>query len=216
MGQQATATVIDSFTPETQCQRMDLQTFVQWQPEEVGHYELVDGIPTKMQPTGSHVNIAGFLAAELIFEIRCQKLPYSLPRNCLVQSPDRQSGYIPDVLVAHREHLKEEPRWSTASTIENGAMVPLVIEVVSTNWSNDYGRKLLDYGQLGIQEYWIVDYRGLGAARYIGTPKQPTITILQLEDGEYIEAKYRAGDTLISGIFPDLTLTADEIFAAAD
>ena len=208
--------VIDHPNLEVKRQRMDLETFVQWQPEEVGHYELIDGIPTKMQPTGSHANIAGFLAAELIFEIRRQKLPYSLPRDCLVQSPDGESGYIPDVLVAHRERLKEEPQWSTASTIENGTTVPLVIEVVSTNWSNNYGRKLIDYEQLGIQEYWIVDYRGLGAARYIGPPKQPTITILQLEDGEYIEAKYRAGDTLISGIFPDLTLTADDVFSAAD
>ena len=90
------------------------------------------------------------------------------------------------------------------------------MEVVSTNWDNDYGRKLTDYEQLGIQEYWTVDYLGLGAARYIGPPKQPTITILQLQGEEYVEEKFRAGDKLVSGIFPDFNLTADEVFAAAE
>jgi len=33
--------------------------------------------------------------------------------------------------------------------------------------------------------YWIVDYLALGAARYIGPPKRPTVSVYQLVDGEY-------------------------------
>ena len=29
---------------------------------------------------------------------------------------------------------------------------------------------------MGIAEYWILDYQGLGGRRYIGSPKQPTAT----------------------------------------
>ena len=83
MDKTATA-VIDSLYPDLKRQRMDLETFVQWLPPEEGRYELIDGIPEKMQPTGSHANVAGFLTAELTLEIRRQKLPYLTPKDCLV------------------------------------------------------------------------------------------------------------------------------------
>jgi Uma2 family endonuclease len=38
---------------------------------------------------------------------------------------------------------------------------------------------------MGVQEYWIADYLGLGAVRLIGSPKQPTLTVCRLVDGEY-------------------------------
>lgn len=41
-----------------------------------------------------------------------------------------------------------------------------------------------------IAEYWIVDYRALGAVRYLGKPKQPTITICKLIEGEYQMEKF--------------------------
>jgi len=42
-----------------------------------------------------------------------------------------------------------------------------------------------EYELIGILEYWIVDYLGLGGRRFIGNPKQPTISIDRLVDGEY-------------------------------
>ncbi|MGF1524719.1 MAG: hypothetical protein ACFBSF_20530 [Leptolyngbyaceae cyanobacterium] len=33
---------------------------------------------------------------------------------------------------------------------------------------------------LEVAEYWIVDYRGLGGVDYIGTPKQPAVTVCTL------------------------------------
>jgi Uma2 family endonuclease len=36
------------------------------------------------------------------------------------------------------------------------------IEVISTNWQDDYAHKLVDYEILGIPEYSIIDYLGLG------------------------------------------------------
>lgn len=88
-----------------------------------------------------------------------------------------------------------------------------MIEVVSSNWRDDYGHKFIDYEALGIPEYWIVDYLGLGGRRYLGSPKQPTLSIYQLVEGEYQVEQFHRGDRLRSGAFPALQLTAEEVFA---
>ena len=73
---------------------------------------------------------------------------------------------------------------------------------------------MTDYEQMGIPEYWIVDFKGLGAKRYIGSPKQPTISVYQLIEGEYQVQQFRGKDRVISDTFPELALTAEQIFAA--
>lgn len=161
-------------------------------------------------------DVGGFLSAELNFEIRRNKLPYSIPRTCLIKPQAEGSGYMPDVIILNRELLKQEPLWPTTSVIQYGATAPLVIEVVSTNWRDDYGHKFVEYEAMGIAEYWLVDFRALDAVRHIGKPKQPTITICQLEDEEYQMQRFVAGDRLISGVFPQLNLTIDAVFAAAE
>jgi Uma2 family endonuclease len=67
---------------------------------------------------------------------------------------------------------------------------------------------------LGIPEYWIVDYLGVGGREYIGKPKQPTITICTLNGDEYQKRLFRNEDSLVSSVFPDLQLTAKQVFKA--
>ena len=86
------------------------------------------------------------------------------------------------------------------------------VEVVSTNWRDDYLVKLGDYEALGIQEYWVIDYLGIGGRRYIGSPKQPTLTVCTLVEGEYELQQFRGNNAIVSKIFPDFPLTADQIF----
>jgi len=52
----------------------------------------------------------------------------------------------------------------------------------------------------------------LGGRRYIGNPKQPTISVYQMVDGEYIVSQFRGSDRIQSAIFPELNLTAEQIF----
>jgi len=54
--------------------------------------------------------------------------------------------------------------------------------------------KLADYEALGIQEYWVVDYAGLGGRLHIGNPKQPTFSVYSLFDGEYEVQRFRGSD----------------------
>lgn len=164
---------------------MSFEAFLDWYPDDGRRYELIEGGIVEVLPTGPHEDIGGFLSAELNFEIRKSGLPYSIPRNCLIKPLAENSGYVPDAAVLNRERLSAEPLWPTASVIQYGTTVPLVIEVVSTNWRDDYGHKFVEYEAMSIQEYWMVDFRALGAVCHIGKLKQPTITICQLENEEY-------------------------------
>jgi Uma2 family endonuclease len=178
-------------------------------------YELHNGEIVEMaQPTGKHERIKGFSAAELTLEFRRLNLPYFIPNQAIVKPPERESGYFPDVLILNDDALVDEPLWEKSSTVTKGTSIPLVIEVVSTNWRDDYYLKLADYEEMGISEYWIVDYAALGARKFIGNPKQPTISIYQLIDGEYQVTQFWGSDKIISPTFPELKLTVEQVFNA--
>jgi Uma2 family endonuclease len=123
-----------------------------------------------------------------------------------------ESGYEPDLIVLDRLSLDNEPRWETGSIITMGASVRLIVEVVSTNWRDDYFRKASDYEEMGIPEYWIVDYLGLGGKRFIGNPKQPTLSIHQLVEEEYQVSLFQGNRPIESPGFPELNLTVEQIF----
>ncbi|MEH2052851.1 Uma2 family endonuclease [Nostoc sp.] len=190
--------------------------FIAWYPENSGvRYELHNGEIVEMaQPTGKHERIKGFSAAELTLEFRRLNLPYFIPNQAIVRPPQRESGYFPDILILNDTALVDEPLWEKSSTVTKGTSIPLVIEVVSTNWRDDYYLKLADYEEIGIPEYWIVDYGALGARKFIGNPKQPTFSVYQLIDGEYQVTQFRGSDKIISPTFPELILTAEQVFHA--
>jgi Uma2 family endonuclease len=190
---------------------MTFEEFLEWKPEHQ-LYELHRGTPIEMQLTGKHEQVIGFLNTELTLELRRLQLPYFLPKQALVKLPNEDTSYCPDLLFVNRDKLPQEPLWQRASTLTLGTSIPLVIEVVSTNWRDDYGYKLTAYEALGILEYWIVDYRGLGGTRYIGSPKQPTLSICTLVDEEYQIHYFRGDERLQSPLLPNLQLTAAEIF----
>ena len=189
--------------------------FIEWYPENSGkRYELHNGIIVEMpKPTGTHSDVAGFIAGILFLEILRLKLPYSIPKECVVKVEN--ASYEPDVIILDKNQVaNKENRWKKESIITNGSSIPLIIEVVSINWSDDYALKLDDYEYLGIPEYWIVDYFALGGRKFIGNPKQPTISVYQLIDGEYQVTQFRGDNRIVSLTFPELNLTAQQIFDA--
>jgi Uma2 family endonuclease len=195
---------------------VNFEEFVEWLPENSAvRYELHNGDIVEMaQPIGEHEEVKGFLTIKVSVAIDRLGWPYGIPNQAIVRPPEKDSGYFPDVLVLNRANLVNETLWQKQSVLSLGASIPLVIEVVSTNWRDDYYLKYADYEEMGIPEYWIVDYAGLGGRNFIGNPKQPTISVCNLVEGEYQVLKFRENDRIVSQTFPDLNLTANQIFGA--
>ncbi len=175
-------------------------------------YELIDGQLRDMEATGPHEEVSGNIAGRIYAEILRSNLNWLIPKTCLIKPPAAEATALrPDVIVLDKAKLTNEPLWQKEPIICNGNTIELVAEVVSTNWQDDYARKVEEYAFLQIPEYWIVDFRGLGGLQFIGNPKQPTFTICQLVNGVYQQQQYRLGDTIFSSLFPNLQLKLDNI-----
>ncbi|MBD2362573.1 Uma2 family endonuclease [Anabaena minutissima FACHB-250] len=178
-------------------------------------YELIDGEVFDLEPTGSHEEVAAFITAKICVQIDATGLPwFVLQRGLLRPSNIGMTAFRPDVAVVNRDELTKEPLWSDQSILTLGSSIKFVAEVVSSNWQNDYARKVEDYAVLGIPEYWIADYAGNGGTKHIGKPKQPTLSICTLINGEYEIQQFRGNQTIGSLTFPDLKLTAEQVLRA--
>jgi Uma2 family endonuclease len=214
-------------TQETQAKLYTFDEFIEWLPENSEfRYELHDGVIIEMpKPRGKHSNLTGSLIEKILITIREMGKGdiWIIPRESIVKPYRDKSGYEPDIIVLNKETIGTETRWETESIIQNPTSVKLIVEVVSTNWQDDYYDKLRDYvGQspsrrvgMGISEYWIVDYAALGGRDFIGYPKQPTIFVYELIDGEYVKTMFRGNDLIKSPTYPQLKLTAQQIFDLA-
>ena len=178
-------------------------------------YELIDGEVFDLEPTGLHEEVAAFITAKICVQIDIKGLPwFVLQRGLLCPSNIGMTAFRPDVAVIDHNEITKEPLWSNQSILTLGSSIKFVAEVVSSNWQNDYARKVEDYAVLGISEYWIADYAGLGGTRHIRKPKQPTLSICTLVNGEYEIQQFRGNQTIVSLTFPDLKLTAEQVLKA--
>jgi Uma2 family endonuclease len=206
-------------TQEIQPKLYTFDEFIEWLPENSEfRYELHDGVIIEMpKPRGKHSNLTGSLIEKILITIREMGKGdiWTIPRESIVKPYRDKSGYEPDIIVLNKETIGTETRWETESIIQNATSVKLIVEVVSTNWQDDYYDKLRDYEGMGIPEYWIVDYAALGGRDFIGYPKQPTIFVYELIDGEYVKTMFRGNDLIKSPTFPQLNLTAQQIFDLA-
>lgn len=197
-------------------QLVNFEQFIEWYPSNGVRYELHTGVIVEMPPpTGEHENVVGFLAAQITFQFLQMGLPFRIPKTAFVKIDSNNSTYSPDILLLNHDNLVNEPLWSKQSTVMQAASIPMVVEVVSSNWRDDYYDKFRDYEYMGISEYWIVDYAALGGKRFTGNPKQPTITICELVDGDYQMAQFRGNNLIRSPLFPQINLTAQQIFDSA-
>ena len=117
---------------------LTFEEFLEWCPEDGRRYELIEGEIVEMRPVGQRELIASFIDAELTLEIRRLQLPYFSSRNTLVKPNRPGSADLPDVIVLDREAVGVDPYWEQFSTISVGSSAQLVVEVVSTNWQDDY------------------------------------------------------------------------------
>lgn len=193
---------------------LSFQEFLETIPEDGNRYELVNGEQVQLMATRAHDDVADFIYEAFRDEVKRDQLHYKVSRFASVKTR-RDDGLVqgrtPDVSVIDKAVWTSDPKAYAA--LEEP--IQLAVEVSSTNWRDDYLYKLAEYEALGITEYWIVDYLAVGATRYIGSPKTPTISVYSLENGEYQLRQFRGSDRIVSITFPALSLTAEAIFHAA-
>jgi Uma2 family endonuclease len=204
---------------QTQPELYSFDEFINWYPENSElRYELHDGVIIEMpKPRGKHSNLTGALIEQILITIRQMGKGgrWTIPRESIVKPRRGNSGYEPDIIVLNQEVIGAESRWEGESIIQNADSVKLIVEVVSTNWRDDYYNKLRDYEEMGIEEYWIVDYAALGPRKLIGDPKQPTFFVCNLVNEEYQMVAFTKKTTIFSPIFPDFNLSAQQVFNLA-
>jgi Uma2 family endonuclease len=152
------------------------------------------------EPTARHEDLVDGLCRFLMDHCRSAGLPYISRQGKQVRLRSEpggtESSRKADVVLFDRDEWERMRRLSISAAAY--VAPPLVIEVVSTNWRDDYRLKLNEYESLGILEYWIVDYAGLGGVQYIGSPKRPTLTVNRLVEGEYLKERFVGAESIVS------------------
>lgn len=196
---------------QTPSKLLTLDEFIAQYGDEA-HLELIDGELIDMEPTGPHEEVAAFILRKLNVQIDRLDLPWFTPSRCLIKLLSTATAFRPDIAILDKKALVREPLWETEPIITLGSTVKLVVEVVSSNWQNDYARKVEDYAALGIPEYWIADHQAQGGRQFIGYPKNPTLSIYTLtENGVYNVNQFQGSDSIKSPTFPALQLTAEQV-----
>lgn len=198
---------------------LTFEEFLEWDDGSDRNFELVDGVPVPLtESTADHEDVADNLCDLLKHHCTAENLPYvpkRLKQVRLKTAPgEKEKSRKPDIVVF--DHAVWQGMKGLSSPAAAYVPPPLVIEVVSTNWQDDYLIKLAEFETLGIPEYWIVDFAALGGRRYIGDPKQPTVSVYQLIEGEYQVRQFRKDDLIDSTIFPDLRLSARNAMSLSD
>ncbi|MGK7944482.1 MAG: Uma2 family endonuclease [Microcystaceae cyanobacterium] len=194
-------------------QQLTLEEFVTHLPDEEGRYELVNGEIMRILPTRKHETLAEAISDLLKSEVKRLQLNYWISGRVMIgthSAEGKEQGRQPDVTVV------DKTIWEAYPSAYSALLEPpqLVVEVVSTNWENDYVDKLDEYQHLGIPEYWIVDYLAVGSRDYLGNPKEPAIFICTLDNNQYKIERYRGEDSMISPTFPELKMTVQDILAS--
>ena len=152
--------------------KLDFGQFLQQRPDD-GIYELVNGEIVKVEAIRARKNVARYLMFGFNDEIRRLQLDYIVDKDIVIKTVTNrgdQRGRNPDVSVVSAS------LWNSNVTTYGALIdaIQLAVEVTSTNWEDDYIDKLEEYENLGIKEYWIVDYLAIASRSYLGNAKIPS------------------------------------------
>ena len=159
-------------------------------PEDGRRYELADGqLLVSPMARRRHQWACKALGRVLDAASPRELVVFELPIN--VEDPDA-THFEPDLTVVRREF----------ALIENGDVPLLAVEVRSPSTAGrDAVLKRGEYARLGIASYWLLDV------------DVPSLRVLELQDGDYVELAYGEGSTpvVVERPFP-VTVVPSRLF----
>ncbi len=182
---------------------MTLEEYLTYDDGTDIRYSLINGELVAM-PSESDLNnvIALYVLSILLPFVPIQRMRRGTE---IVVSGFRATTRIPDLMIVSDE-LNAELAGTSRSIIMPDMPPPeFVLEVVSPGVENaerDYRHKRSEYAARGIQEYWIVD------------PIEQQVVVLTLVSGLYEDVSFRGSEQIHSPMFPNLTMTAEQIVQA--
>jgi len=146
-------------------------------------------------PSIKHQQISGEVYAEFRNYIKQNQgkcRVFSAPTDVKLNS---QNVVIPDIFVACNPKNFDSQKY-------NGSP-EFIAEIVSTNWADDYIRKLALYQENGVREYWIID------------PKNQQVTVYFFEEQLY--ERYSFNDDIPVNIYknknPNLVINIGKLIS---
>lgn len=183
--------------------KVSFEEYIRYDDGTNKHYELVDGQLIEMPPASFlHSDIIDFIADCFKAIARQYKLDIKVKTGDVGVRTGLNSSRIPDIAVIEGQ-VYSSYRRDKSAVIEDGLM--LAVEVVSPGAEQierDYTDKAIEYQNIGIPEYWIVD------------PIGQKITVSILDEGSYIKTVFTGSEAITSSTFTQLEITAEEILAA--
>lgn len=170
-----------------------------------GRYELIDGELVPVPPESPENNFFAVSLRDLFVQI----IPRKLIRlhQCEIQVTVLESkdpaNRFPDLVILRPEHLDlMKTRMTVKSDMPPPQLVTEVMSPGSQNRNRDLNRKRAQYAERGIPEYWILD------------PENRSITVLQLQDGNYETfGIFGNDDRILSPTFPNIEFTVAQVFS---
>ncbi|XPM59751.2 MAG: Uma2 family endonuclease [Leptolyngbya sp. IPPAS B-1204] len=164
-------------------------------------YELFNGELIEVPPeSGINVQIANRLFLRFALLLRPDRVR---GQGLELEVRGEPQNRYPDLTIIRDEHVLLLAQRNTIRLTMPSPL--LVVEVVSPGelqWQRDYVAKRIQYQDIGISEYWIIN------------PQAQTVLVLGLNENSYIEVRTFSGDEPVqSRQFTDLTLTPNTLFA---
>jgi Uma2 family endonuclease len=174
--------------------KLTFEEYLQYDDGTDNRYELEDGeLILVNPPTFRHALIIRFLTNAFEEQIAQLSLPWIALSGIGVRTSVNRSR-IPDLCVVSTDEIQD----LDLSAIIKSAII--AVEIVSPeSRTRDYRFKRSEYSVVGILEYWIVDIN------------QQKVTILTLLEGLYEATEYKENEAIISQVFPELKLSAENI-----
>ena len=171
-------------------------------------WELMDGeIRTMPEPSMLHELLVSWLMVALQNYLYRHN-PFWTVHPRMLCSVDPLQNRRPDLAIVDLEAM--EPSEQRQAVLADPPKI--AIEVVSTNWKDDYQTKSALYAAFGIAEYWIVDFLLTRKNHpFLRNPEieEPTLSIGLLQNNRYQWQRYTGNRRIVSPTLSDLDWSVD-------